>query len=469
MWSQLTHRLAVVAGLQRTCRRRRRLRHRSRRVPPSSPPRDARPCSSSRSWPRCRCSPPSARPDRPRPGRPRLIRPSAILARGRAGRASPAAGTSRTAGSAPAGTTRSSPAGWPRSIWAMSLFGHLLLGASRSRSPPCPLAERCLDGASARSSSAAAVASAAILVRRVRPLCPGRWRSRPVSACRRLHGHDRPCWPAARLSGDRRAAGRGQRSGGQPSLFHAGHRRAGIAVLALALAIAVPRRARPGAGWPGAWLRQRRLARTCLRARSLNGAGAAIPAALPRLRPGRGGRRRGRRRRRRRADQPRRPAGQGRARRARRRVLGGRARPGALRPAWPAGVRHVLLGGQEPRRRLHDRLPAPAPAGLGAAAGDHAPRLRRQPRQRAVRPVAGRGAGAPGRRRAAAPDGAGDGRRRRRLLESAPGRQPAGDAHRRGDPAVPAPRPGRTRAGSASWASRWAATAPCCWRRSSPT
>ena len=125
-------------------------------------------------------------------------------------------------------------------------------------------------------------------------------------------------------------------------------------------------------------------------------------------------------------------------------------------------------------RRLHDRLPARSPAGRGAAAGGDAARLRRQPRQRAVRPVARPGARAPGRRRAASPDGPGDGRRRRRLLEPAPGRQPAGDAHRRGDPAVPAPRPRRRKrrrsaAASASWASRWAATAPCCWRRSART
>ena len=158
---------------------------------------------------------------------------------------------------------------------------------------------------------------------------------------------------------------------------------------------------------------------------------------------GRGGRRGGRRRRRR-AHQPRRPAGQGRARRDRRGVLGRRTRPGVLRPARPAGIRHVLLAGQEPRRRLHDRLPARPPAGLETAAGDHAARLRRQPRQRALRPVARPGARAPGRRRPAAPDGPGDGGRRHRLLEPAPGRQPAGDAHRRADPAVPAPRPGRS-------------------------
>ena len=42
------------------------------------------------------------------------------------------------------------------------------------------------------------------------------------------------------------------------------------------------------------------------------------------------------------------------------------ARPGVLRPARPADLRHVLLAGQEPRRRLHDRLPARPPAGRGS-------------------------------------------------------------------------------------------------------
>ena len=452
MWSQLT------IGWQWSARPRR-----ARDAPPppfaTATPRRSRcwRCSSSPSWPRSRCSPPSAR----------------RIARRRAGRG--CSGRRRSSSRASAivfaggrhfengwlgtgGHGASSPAGWPRSIWATSLSV-----SSYWAHPGCarrPARRRaCLDGASARSSRRSAVASAAILVRRVRPLAPGRWRSRP--ACRRrLLGHASR-WPPARAGWLPAAGSPGQRAAGAGPVPLGPDRRRGRRGLALAL----DHRA-AGLALAAAAQAARLAVRAC-DGRAPDG--TRVPAALPRLRSGRGGGRGGRRPRRRRADQPRRPAGQGRARRDRRCVLGRRARPGALRPARPAGVRHVLLAGQEPRRRLHDRLPARAPAGREAAAGDHAPRLRRQPRQRAVRPVAGPGAGAPGRRRAAAPDGPGDGRRRHRVLEPAPGRQPAGDAHRRADPAVPAPRPGRPAAASASWASRWAGTAPCCWRRSART
>ena len=79
-------------------------------------------------------------------------------------------------------------------------------------------------------------------------------------------------------------------------------------------------------------------------------------------------------------------------------------------PPGPVRRRHVLLRGPPPDGRLHDRLPARPPPRGRAAAGGHAARLRREPRRRAGRDVARAGRGAEARRPAAGPDG--DGHRR---------------------------------------------------------
>ena len=68
----------------------------------------------------------------------------------------------------------------------------------------CPLAQ------------AVAVASAAVVVRRVRPLRPGAG-VRDPSRRRRLHGHDRLAGRLLVLGGDRRAAGRGQPAAASPA------------------------------------------------------------------------------------------------------------------------------------------------------------------------------------------------------------------------------------------------------------
>ena len=217
------------------------------------------------------------------------------------------------------------------------------------------------------------------------------------------------------------------------------------------------------------WRRRRPARRSahCDRARA---DGAAIPSALPRLRSGRGRGRRRRRRRRGRAYLPRRAARQGRARLGRRGVLGGRAGPGVLRSAGPQVSGTFYSRARNPpsaTRSATRRVTGPA----RAAAGDHAPRLRRQPRSAlsGLRRPRRSPSGSPARRCPRWPWSPW-------TAAPATGTRTRATTRRRcsprADPAVPRRGLGAgrgERAASASWASRWAATAPCCWRRSTRT
>ena len=205
-----------------------------------------RSCSPSRSWPRCRCS--------PRVGR--------RIAGGRAGRPAPAVGgpgrgqrdrvrrrqALRERLARHRRPRRLHPGRGGRVRVGDVAVGLVVLGASRAAGQPCP-PPRSPGWPSARWPRRSAVASAAVVVRRARlsPRVLAFETRLAAAACAAMA----VCWPAARAGwrpADRPVASR-RRSAG---LFHAGLIDvAGIAVLAVALAVAVQaaRTARRGLPW----------------------------------------------------------------------------------------------------------------------------------------------------------------------------------------------------------------------------
>ena len=191
----------------------------------------------------------------------------------------------------------------------------------------------------------------------------------------------------------------------------------------------------------------------------------AQPATRARMRSWRYRGCRGRRRHRHRTGLARDPPWKGGARRTRRSVFG--AQPaadlfalGSLDLTAPSTPR---LAGESSATRSPTR-PSHRP-GSDTAAGGHAARLRRQPHQRPGRHVARAGSGAPIDREPLAPmamvtvDG-GNG-----YWNPHPGDNPMAMVIDEFIPLCQRLGLGRHRSGSAQWASRWAATAPCCWPR----